>query len=466
MLTVPRFHTQTLKSWYKNPRRKPLVLRGARQIGKTRLVSDFAKEEGVTLFVLNLEQYAELVPLFTAFKPDRLLQELAIIFGLKIQEHSRPLLFIDEIQAIPEALGMLRYLYETYPQLPVIAAGSLLEFALTNASFSVPVGRIEYLHMGPVQFSEFVLASGEKKLLDYLDAFQWQGPFSPTVHEKLSYLYRIFLYVGGMPEATREYLMSGDLDQVTRIKASILTTLREDFAQYAKTTDLIRLRRVFDYLPHGIGKKIIFSKIDQASRAVDLGRCLELLTMARIAVLAFHTPCSGLPIKSQKNSAVFKPYFLDCGLVTHMTGILASEKERLHGARSLCEGALAEQFVAQHLQFQEQFYEEPSLLYWLREGKQSNAEVDFVAEQNGLIIPIEIKSGTSGTLKSLHQFVERHSSQYAIRFDSNPPSRQMVSHTVPGTRGTDQRKVHFNLLSLPLYAISHWRKWLDCLVVG
>ena len=453
-----RFREESLFKWFNHSHRKPLILRGARQVGKTTLVNQFADNAGLTLHAVNLERHQTLSKAINALDIDAFLQDVQLITKKGSLNQPGALLFIDEIQAIPKAITLLRYLYEEKKNLAVVAAGSLLEFALADEgnTFSMPVGRIEYLFLGPLSFKEFLVASNNGHLASLLETYDLKNTFSVTAHQQLLALFKTYLTVGGMPEAVKRFIDTGDFQEVNKVHATILGTYREDFSKYARRSQFTKLQRVFDYLPVGIGKKVKYVNIDRHFKAVDLRQALQLLEMANVLTCAFCTDALTPPLAARKDLDIFKPYFLDCGLLNSISGItlVPAEIQNLF----LSSGELAEQFIAQHLAYIAESYVKPALFYWLREGRSNNAEVDFLLQHHTGVVPIEVKSGTSGTLRSLQQFNSRAHSAAAIRFDLNEPSIQSLEAVAVDDAN---KKIVTRLISLPLYMVEEATRILN-----
>ena len=452
---MKRHAEQYLKHWIAKPGRKPLVIRGARQVGKSTLVRNFAENHDLDLIEINLERHKHLNTLFETKNVPEICRELEYITEKNFMNFHGKLLFLDEIQAVPEALPCLRYFYEDVPDLAVISAGSLLEFVLSKHHFSMPVGRIEYLFLGPMNFREFLEAQKRQTLLNAMAHFSWDETFPLSAHEQLLALLRDFLIVGGMPEAVSVFRHSKNLDDVIDIHAAILETYQDDFAKYARYSQLSKIQNVFRYVPRAIGNKVKYSNIDPHSQARDMKAAIDLLVKARVITKVTHSNASGLPLGAGMNSKMYKLYFLDIGLVNTMCGTEHLNLEMLRDKRFINEGNLAEQFIAQHLLYSGRVNRTPELFYWLREGKSGNAEVDFITIVDGEIIPVEVKAGKSGTLKSLHQFINRKHSRAALRFDLNIPSRQAFEYRVPHSH-SGTRHISFDLFSLPLYMVSRY----------
>lgn len=447
---MKRFAEQHLTSWIGKPRRKPLIIRGARQVGKSTLVRNFARENQRRLIEVNLEKNPGLDSVFKSNDIPKIIAEVEGLTGIPVRDEGS-LLFLDEIQAVPSVLPALRYFFEERPDLPLIAAGSLLEFILEKHDFSMPVGRIEYLHLGPMTFKEFLTALGEEDLLAYFEIKEGAFRIPETAHQRLLRRQREFLFVGGLPEAVLAFQESRSLLAAREVHRSVIQTYQDDFAKYSKRMPLSRLHRIFNALPRHIGEKIKYSQVSPEDRHTEVKAVIELLIKARLYLPAFHSDCSGLPLQAGVDEKIYKLYFLDVGLLNYLNGLDWRTLESLGERGLINEGKLAEQFAAQHLACREGGLEPPDLFYWLREGRRVNAEVDFVVSAGKRILPMEVKAGKSGSLKSLLQFVLSKKGATACRFDLNLPSRQTVVHHLRQREGS--REVRFTLLSLPLYLV-------------
>jgi hypothetical protein len=444
-----------LNTWYQKSHRKPLILRGARQVGKSTLVRQFALKNDLILNEINLEQHLYLDAIFKTLDLNVIIRELEALLGKNIQAPGS-ILFMDEIQATPHAIHSLRYFYENKPELPIISAGSLLEFALADHHFSMPVGRIEYYHLGPMTFKEFLNAV-EPGLAQYLSGFHIHQTIPITAHKKLIKRQREYLFVGGMPEAVRAFVEENYLQEVTAIHRSIAETYQDDFSKYAKQKDLILMQKVFRQIPRTIGQKVKYSNISKEEKSRDIKSVIDLLIKSRICHQVYHSHCSGVPLMADINENVYKLLFMDVGMAAYLTGLDWIALQSMDGHALINEGKLAEQFVGQHLLSP---VEPPRLTYWLREGKSANAEVDFVIATGNQVVPIEVKSGKSGTLKSLQQFVLNKNTTLCVRIDLNPPEFGKISH---GARSADGSSVSVShtLLALPLYLIEELPRILD-----
>ena len=440
-----------LDRWFSREKRKPLVIRGARQVGKTTLVRHFAERRGLRLHEVNLERHLGLRDAFASKQISRIVTELEFTAKRGKLEDETSLLFIDEIQTIPEALAALRYLYEDRPRLAVVSAGSLLEFALTDARLSMPVGRIQYDYLGPMSFEEFSLARGEDRLVDLLRSFDFSEPFPEAAHLRLLELQRLFLMVGGMPEAVFAFMESESLQAVREVHASIIDTYRDDFAKYGSKSQRLRLQRIFDHIPRAIGEKIKYANIDRNEQARSLRAALDLLAQAQVVTLVHHVDLAGLPLRAGVDPNSYKAFSVDSGLVAYQTGVTELTIQQIQARRFINEGKLAEQFIAQHLLYWNRPHQKPELFYWLRQGRKNNAEVDFVVQLADQVIPIEVKAGKSGTLRSLLQLTWKKQLDRGLRFDLSLPSRQQVRHKIRYESQTHETSL--KLTSLPFYMV-------------
>lgn len=452
-MILKRFNEKDIEVWYRRKHRKPLVVRGARQVGKSTLIRNFAGNNRLTLHEINLERHPGLVKIFDNLDIAEILKELEYISGKgKINtDNNNNILFLDEIQAIPSAIKALRYFSEDYPMLPLIAAGSLLEFSLADHSYSMPVGRIQYLYMGPMTFEEFLLAENENNLLELIRTYNFETNFPGSAHQKLLKYHREYLMVGGMPEAIQIHIETDNFSEVMNVHSSIIETYKDDFAKYARGADLLRLHRVFDYVPSAAGEKAKYSNIDPNEKARELRKAIGLLEKANVISCVYHSKCPGLPLKVGKDDKVYKMFFLDIGLMNRICGIENLPVSQLEKREFINEGKMAEQFIQQHLLRIGRKNEKPELFYWLREGRTVNAEIDFVIQAAGQMVPIEVKAGTSGSLKSLHRFIHEKKLKKAVRFDLNPPSIMDVVHQL--TYEAENSHAAFKLMSLPLYMV-------------
>lgn len=435
-----------LRRWLAEDRRKPLVIRGARQVGKTTLARRFAEAADRDLLEIDLERHADLDRTFASLDPDRIISGIESRADRRL---GRAILFLDEIQAAPRALAALRYLYEQRPDIPVVAAGSLLEFTLADHSFPMPVGRIEYLHLGPMAFSEF-LGALEPALAPRIADFDPESPPGDPTRERLSRRLREYLFVGGLPEAVLRYRETGSLEEVARVHRSVAGTYADDFAKYARNADLGRLRRLFPAIARSVGDRVRYSRLDPESRAEPTRRAVDRLVRARLCHRVIHSHCSRVPLGASAVERAYKLVFLDVGLMNHLSGVTPAMAAEADSVALANEGRMAEQFVGQHLAAGDGS-EPPGAWYWLRNARSGNAEVDYVVAEGDRIVPVEVKAGASGAMKSLRVFAAAKRPPLAVRFAMNRPSRETVRATA--RLGGEPREVRFELLNLPLYAV-------------
>lgn len=438
-----------LSDWRNRPGRKPLVIRGARQVGKTYLVEHWGAEQFESVLTVDLERERDLHSLFAQTNPNRVLQELALLRNQSVIP-GKTLLFLDEIQACPAALASLRYFCELKPELHVIAAGSLLDFALREFACAMPVGRVEFLHLYSMSFEEFVAATEGAALADYLRTWTLRAPPSEAVGRRLSDVLRNYFFVGGMPEPVAAYAARQDLLEVQRIQTGLVQTMEADFAKYGPRRLHELMRKTYRHVAHNVGRKIKFVRISRDDRSAGVRRALEFLALSRVVHPVVHTAANGLPLGAEQDDRHFKALFLDIGLVNRLCSLpLANTVELV----AIHEGALAEQFVGQQLLAAAPAFEDAGLFYWVREARSANAEVDYVIGWQQEVLPVEVKAGKTGTLRSLLQFLREKRRCRAVRFYSGPPALEHVK--LPGQEGAAVQ-----LLSLPLFAAGQLNRLL------
>lgn len=458
VVNMHRFALDHLVDWKDRPGRRPLVIRGARQVGKSHLVRMLAKEHFESLVELDFERNPELASLFESKDPRRIIQLLELQRNVSIRP-GQTLVFLDEIQAAPSVFAALRYFFEELPALHVIAAGSLLELALGEPSFSVPVGRLEYLHLGPMQFEEVLLALGEKRASDFLAAWTPEEPIPDPLHGKLMEHFRSFLVLGGMPGALSAYVEHHSLLAAEEVKHSILATFKDDFGKYGRTIKHQRLATLYGRIPALVGSRFKYVNVDRAARAADLSQALDLLCGARVAHRVRHTSAGGIPLGAQAKDRIFKVLFLDVGLMNTALGLSLVDIAQHRDALLVHSGAVCEQAVGQHLLCSLPFYQEPELYFWAREKGSSQAEVDYVLAEGEAIFPVEVKAGKTGALKSLHVFLREKRRSFGIRINSDAPSLLQAETALP-----DGKNIPFTLLSLPLYLVGQTRRLARAMV--
>lgn len=433
-----------LISWLKSSDRKPLVLRGARQVGKTWLVRHLAKSQGKKLIELNFEKQPSHASLFESNNPKDILLSLSALFNDIDPNNS--LLFLDEIQTTPELLSKLRWFAEELPTLPVIAAGSLLEFVLSDHAFSMPVGRINYVYVEPFTFEEFLLASPQHAgLQNYLENVTLDTPIPSAIHESLSLLLQEYTLVGGMPASIQSWITEKSFNKISQIQNDLLATYRDDFAKYKGRIATDRLEEVMLSIPRRLGEKFVYSKVNKDIQAATIKKVLDVLQKAKLCHRVQSTAANGTPLGAEINEKHFKEIFLDVGLCNATLGL------NLHQHLPLTlinKGGIAEQVVGQLLRTINPPYIEPTLYYWQREGTNANAEIDYIIQHNDQIIPVEVKAGRTGSLKSLHYFMELKKYPLAIRINTDLPSKTPVN-----TKTMTGSPLSYTLLSIPFYLI-------------
>lgn len=425
---IPRESITYLNNWKNDSSRKSLILDGARQVGKSSLVKEFGASFKEFLEI-NFEKQPQYSKLFEGnLEPKNILQQLRAISGKDLVP-SNTLLFLDEIQECPRALTSLRYFYEELPQLHVIGAGSLLQLAIEKVG--VPVGRVSYLYLYPLSFYEFLDALGHDNLKDFIKTAKIDTEISPTIHDLILDFVKKYILIGGMPEVVSQYIQSGDLRKVSEIQSDIISTFRNDFRKYSKERLVPYVEMVFKGTPKILGEKFKYSKIDKEIRSVYLKEALSLLVEAKIIHKAHHSSANGLPLGAQVNYDLFKAYFLDIGLANSLSGVDLKTWVQISPSDLVSKGGLAEQFVAQELIVNSDCRRRAELYFWQRESKSSSAEVDFLITKDSRIIPLEVKYGSSGKMKSLLKFMEEKSPPAAFKLSSENSSFSRGIRTLP-----------------------------------
>lgn len=446
-----RFAITSLTQWAQETKPKPLILRGARQVGKSTLVRKLCESLKMDLVEINLEiKKIKELENTDNFQIERVVDEIQVLTGARLTENS--LLFLDEVQEQPIALNRLRYFYEDLPGLRVIAAGSLLEVVMEKESFSMPVGRVEYFHLGPMTFYEFLHAKGEHVALEQLQQLSTERPPTHALHLKAADLLKEYYYVGGMPEAVKTFVATGDRTRVRKVQISIIQSYRDDIPKYTKGKQGKLVLDVFEYTAANLGQdKVIFSKISGKNSKL-VREAIDLLSMAGVVHKVSHSNCSELPLSAGSDGSSIKLFFLDVGLYNATQQVGWSDLFYLSAEQLLTKGSMAEQFVAQHLKFLTPDGQRRDLYYWLREQKKGAAEVDFVLPLNSVIYPVEVKSGASGKMRSLWQYIAEKKTKHAIRVDLKLRKKLIsdIDHQIKTKDGIS--RVKCKLLGVPVYA--------------
>lgn len=452
---MKRLRMTFLNEWLKSSERKPLVIRGARQVGKTWLVRHFAEIHDLMLIELNFEKRIQFASLFNSNDPKQILLNLETIANETI-DPKKSLLFLDEIQAAPDLFAKLRWFAEDMPELPLIAAGSLLEFVLEKHSFSMPVGRINYLYLEPLSFEEFLLALDKRSLFDYLSKWQWGMEIPSVIHEQLLKYFKEYIVVGGMPAAVSSWIHQHSLNQINQIHHDLLSTYRDDFAKYSGRLSIERLDEVMMAVPKFLGQKFVYSKVNPSIQIPSIKKSLELLSKARICHIVHGCAANGVPLAAEIQIKNTKVIFLDIGLCSGSLGISLDLLSHTDEISLVNKGDMAEQVVGQLLRTSVPPYIDPSLYYWQREEKGSSAEVDYVIQHRNLVVPVEVKAGSTGSLKSLHLFIGLKGYKLAVRINSDFPSKTDLSIKIHGSENAN-----YTLYSIPFYLIEQLHRLLN-----
>jgi predicted AAA+ superfamily ATPase len=436
-----------LKKWSERPGRKPLILRGARQVGKTSIINTFGRQFKQYIY-LNLETELDKVAFKTSIDIHRLVQSIFLIYNQKFSERENTLLFIDEIQAHPPAINMLRYFYEEYPELKVIAAGSLLETIL-DKGLTYPVGRVEYMVMRPVSFPEFLGAIDEMMALEQLEHI----PVNDYAHERLLQLFHTYALIGGMPQIIQEYSISKDTTALSPLYDQLITSYMDDVEKYARNNHLMQvIRHCIRMSFIEAGQRIKFQRFGHSDYgSKEVGEAMRMLEKTFILSLLYPSINAALPLMPDHRKSP-RLQILDTGMMNYFLGIQAEvlntpDLDKIH------QGKIIEHLVGQEL-LACQFSPRSQLNFWVREKKTATAEVDYVYPFEGQLIPIEVKSGKEGTLRSLHLFMDQTSHDMAIRFYAGQLS--LTQATTPSGKP-------YRLLSLPYYLASQTEKYIDWL---
>lgn len=433
-----------MKNWKDSEHRKPLIIRGARQVGKTTLVHEFSKEFNQYLY-FNLEKKED-SRIFEQYSNFSTLIEA--IFFLKNSDinQKNTLIFIDEIQEVPNAINLLRYFYEDYPHYFVIATGSLLEVVLSEKN-KVPVGRVEFRMMKPMSFEEFLEAMEEKQALNQYH----QVPIQDFAHEKLLELFRLYTLIGGMPEIIKIYKETNSLTALQSVYESLIVSYMEDVEKYARNSTMVQvIRHIIKTMGVEAGNRIKFQHFGQSNYGSrEVGEAMRTLEKAFLIQLVYPCTNTSLPLFPDKKKSP-KLQLMDTGLMNHLAGI---QKEIVSSPQldKVFQGKLVEHIVGQEL-MAKKISVLSELNFWTREKKESVAEVDYIFVEEGLLIPVEVKSGATGRLKSLQLFMENAPHDKAVRIYGGKLSINPLK--------TNSEK-EFTLLNLPYYLTGKIKEYID-----
>ena len=424
-----KIYTDLLK-WKKNPAKKPLLLQGARQVGKTYIVNQFGKNEYSNYIYLNFEQEKTLKTFFEgSLNSQSLIENIALYLGRKI-ESKDTLIFFDEIQEVPRAITSLKYFHEQIPELHILAAGSLLGVSV-GKKHSFPVGKVNFLSLYPLSFSEFLGAAGEAPLQDLIDKGELRNLADP-IHEKLIGLFKKYLYLGGMPEVLAHYFKHQDIEAARNIQLELLKAYERDFSKYTDKNQTIKTSEVWNSIPYQLAKeskKFKYSDVKKKARAAHYEQTIEWLKGAGLIYVVYNVSTPKIPISGYADRSKFKIYLFDTGLLGALLNLPSSVIITADKLFEDYNGAFIENYAAVELNANNI----NNLFYWT---SKSDAEVDFVIQKNLQIIPIEIKSGTSLNTKSIRSYAKKYAPEFIVR--SSP-------------RNYEHRDDFFNL---PLYWLS------------
>jgi predicted AAA+ superfamily ATPase len=466
-LFIDREELSILVQWLASPTRKPLVLRGARQVGKSALVRRLAHMQGLKLAEVNFEFQPSLSNIFSSGEPDKMVTRLQQALGVRLDAGT--LLFLDEVQASESAFASLRYFYEKHPEVPVVAAGSLLEFSLSQFQQSMPVGRVTFRWIPPISFRDYLKARHAEVLLSAIQDFveEKDSKIHPEAHDNLLSELARYVYIGGMPEAMRQAVANESWDSmaasVAEAHSDILLSYRNDFYKYRGRIPVESLHAVLDAIPIlAATSKVKYSNISREIRSDSLKNALRALEKAGVLRMVFATNANGIPLSASKDTNCFKVLPIDVGLfVSQSFGSQRAERPYTDLFNKWTQGNVFEQrwlgqiaeiLVGQSLQHSLQSNDH--LHFWLRESKGAEAELDYVLQYGTRIIPVEVKAGASGTLRSLHSFMAEKGLPMGVRFDLNAPSVQDIDINVP-IAGGKLRNAKYRLRNFPLY-LADW----------
>src|SRR3989338_8933084 len=422
-----------LKSWQSKSLHLPLLLRGARQVGKTYLVEYFGKICFEKTVAINFELSPEYIACFDTLKPKEIINKIEVISKQRITSGTT-LLFLDEIQICPNAICALRYFKEQLPELHVIGAGSLLEFVLSRHGVSMPVWRVQYLYLKPLSFMEYLLATNNHHLMEFITQVRLGDDTPDAIHQTALKLVREYMILGGMPMVIANYIKTESIAECQEFQTLLLRTYSDDFAKYTTSARHKYLQQVYNKTPGLVGQQIKYVHLSPDMDSRYLKDAILDLKKAGVIFPIYSTAASGLPLLTHLNEKRFKLLFLDVGLMKRAAK-LDIELLFTQDVMLLDRGAIAEQFVGQELLAYQDPFDEPQLYYLSREDRNSAAEVDYVINFDSLITPVEVKAGKTGTLRSLHLMINEKELLTGVRISSL------------------KLQINDNILSVPFYLI-------------
>jgi uncharacterized protein len=396
---MKRLFEKRLLDWKNSTRRKPLIVRGARQVGKSYTITEFGKGYFNNCVIIDFERDPKFRNIFeNDLNPAGIISDLELATGQRIIP-GETLIFFDEIQECPRALMALRYFYEEMPSMYIIAAGSLLEFAMGDISF--PVGRVQFAELYPLNFLEFQMALGNEKAIDYLTGAP--AKLSESSHQFLLDQLKDYFFVGGMPEAIKSYSETRSVSSAIEVQGEICNSLKQDFTKYNPHVDKQCLTEVFTSLAKNVGKQTKYASLSEGYSNPTIKKAYQTLVQAKLISKVNSVNPRGLPL-SIMTSKVFKSSLLDIGIMNYLCGIYKTDEYFRSDLLGIYRGAMAEQFVGQEIISSQN----NELYYWSRQAKSSTAEVDYIISVNERIIPVEVKSASAGRLRSMHQYLKEY----------------------------------------------------------
>lgn len=410
---MKRIIDDELAKWAFEPMPKPLLLRGARQVGKTYAVRKLARHFEHFAEV-NLDETPETAAFFEGPLSARPIAEKLSAYTHTPILPGKTLLFLDETQTCPRALAALRYFKEQMPGLHVIAAGSLLEFALEEIP-SLGVGRLTARFMYPMTFTEFLCGIGDEPLVQMMDAADFSHPLDEPFHRRLVARLRTYMTIGGMPEIVSRYASGHDLLSAMETLDDLLLVFQDDFAKYRRRVPLARLAETFRSIALQSGGKFVCARVSRETKSTAIRDALELLVKAGLAVKVHHTAANGLPLGAEIDECAFKAFLADIGLHQRLLGLDLKDLVSLDDVAFANKGSLAETYAALQIASHTSMRHRPELYYWHREAPNATAEVDFVLQHNDRIVPVEVKSGVRGSMKSLRLFMAEKRADLGVR---------------------------------------------------
>ena len=441
---------EQLREWKDAPRRKPLLIRGARQVGKSTAVRELGKT--FKYFVeINIEKQPTLRDFFQGdINVKKTCEKLSGTLATPIIPEET-LLFIDEIQTSKEAIMSLRYFKEDYPELHVIAAGSLLEFTLEELP-SFAVGRIRSLYMYPFSFDEFLMAQGLDLTIDFKKKATHDAPLPLAAHAELINQLRSFYLVGGMPAAVMEWVETRSYIEVSHVHHDIIDTYQDDFSKYKKRVSPVMLRQVLRSVALQIGNKFVYAQAIPDTKSTTIKDALHLLSLAGLIHPVVHTAANGLPLGAEENPSYTKYLFFDLGIMQTMLDIPAAEILTSNEVDFVNKGAASEMFAGLEMIKYSDCFTKAESHYWERTGKKSQAEIDYVCAHNGRVLPVEVKASTQGGMQSLWIFLREHKLHNAIR-----TSLENFGQFYYYDKEDEGAERHVDVI--PLYAISNLKEY-------